>query len=153
MKEIERKYLVHLDLFEPIKEGVEISQGYLNTAKERVVRVRTKGDKAFLTIKGKVEGITRSEFEYEIPYDDAKALLKLCEPHLIEKVRHHIEYKKMLWEIDVFKGINEGLVVAEIELKSEEQTFEKPDWVGKEITQDFRYYNNNLTRNPYTLWE
>ncbi len=153
MKEIERKYLVHLDLFKPENEGTEIRQGYLNTVKERTVRVRIKGDKAFLTIKGKVEGITRPEFEYLIPLEDAQELLNLCEPYLIEKIRYHIQYEGLLWEVDVFKGINEGLVVAEIELESEDQTFEKPDWVGEEVTQDFRYYNSNLTRHPYTLWK
>jgi len=152
MNEIERKFLVKNKLWEPINEGFFIQQGFLNTAKERVVRIRLKGDKAFLTVKGKIEGITRKEFEYEIPYKEGKQLLDLCEFSLIEKTRYHFHYKEMLWEVDEFYGDNKGLIIAEIELENEAQVFEKPDWLGEEVTQDFRYYNNNLTKFPYTKW-
>jgi CYTH domain-containing protein len=150
-KEIERKFMV--------KEGdwcnqkaKKYRQGYLSTVKERTVRVRTMKDKAYLTIKGIAIGAARLEFEYEIPRQDAAALLDICEKPLIEKNRYKIEHGGFVWEVDEFLGENQGLIVAEIELQSEDQYFPKPDWVGAEVTADPRYFNSNLIKNPYTTW-
>ncbi|MBN1829424.1 MAG: CYTH domain-containing protein [Deltaproteobacteria bacterium] len=152
-KEIERKYLVRDDAYKRLAEGLLYRQGYLNSEKERTVRVRTVGDKGFLTIKGVTVGASRLEFEYEIPAIDADDLLeKLCERPLIEKKRHVIEHEGLKWEVDEFVGDNEGLIVAEVELKSEAQRFEKPPWVGDEVTGDPRYFNSNLIKNPYKNW-
>ena len=151
-REIERKFLVQgVDW----KQGASVTamrQGYLSTDPERVVRVRVEGDKAALTIKGKSAGAVRGEWEYEIPKADAEELLGLCQRPLIEKSRHRIEHGGMRWEIDEFRGDNAGLVVAEIELQSEDQAFEKPHWVAQEVTQDARYYNSNLLRHPFKDW-
>ena len=149
-KEIERKYLVKQETWKPQAEGTHFKQGYLNTQKERVVRVRIEGSKAKLTIKGVTTGVTRSEFEYVIPVEDASILLdNLCEKPLIDKHRHAEVNGGKTWEIDVFHGDNEGLVVAEIELGSESETFVRPDWAGEEVSSDPRYFNSNLLKNPF----
>lgn len=151
--EIERKFLVCNDRWKLLGEGVLLRQGYLSSTPERVVRVRIEDNKAMLTIKGKAVGATRGEWEYPVPVEDAQAMLNdLCERPLIEKRRYRIPYEGMLWEVDEFLGENAGLVVAEIELESEQQTFAKPDWLGEEVTQDKRYYNSNLLRHPYSKW-
>ena len=152
-KEIERKFLVETAAWKPQNEGIHFKQGYLNTQKERVVRVRIEGAKAKLTIKGVTTGVTRSEFEYVIPVEDASLLLdNLCEKPLIDKHRHAEVHGGKTWEIDVFHGDNEGLVVAEIELKSEAEAFVRPDWAGEEVSSDPRYYNSNLLKNPFKNW-
>ena len=152
MLEIERKFLVDNNKWKPSVAGERIRQGYLSTDKERVVRVRTKGDTAFLTIKGKMQGITRTEFEYEIPVDDALALLKMCLNHPIEKTRYTELHAGKWWEIDVFEGENEGLLLAEIELQHENEEVQFPEWVGEEVTQDLRYYNSYMSQKPYSAW-
>lgn len=149
--EIERKFLVSSDAWRSAP-AVYFCQGYLNPSKERTVRVRVAGEQGFLTIKGKSTGASRAEFEYEIPVADAKQLLALCEGPLIEKYRRKIEFGGVLWEVDEFLGDNQGLVVAEVELESEQQVFVKPDWLGDEVTHDPRYYNSNLSVHPYSSW-
>ncbi len=134
------------------QQGIIYRQGYLNSAKERIVRVRTIENKGFLTIKGLTVGPSRLEFEYEIPHRDAEVLLDICEKPLIEKKRYQMTEGGFVWEIDEFFGDNLGLVVAEVELENEDQVFPKPDWIGKEITGDPRYFNSNLIKNPYTQW-
>ncbi|MEE9405612.1 MAG: CYTH domain-containing protein [Algisphaera sp.] len=149
--EIERKFLVVGDDWRAA-DAVFYCQGYLNRDKQRTVRVRIAGEAAFLTVKGLSVGACRSEFEYPLPLDDAQALLKLCEPPLIEKHRRVIEHAGFQWEVDSFLGLNAGLVVAEIELDAEDQVFEKPDWVGEEVTGDARYFNSSLSAKPFTTW-
>jgi CYTH domain-containing protein len=149
--EIERKFLVVNDTWRSAL-ATYFSQGYLNRDKTRTVRIRVAGDVGFLTVKGKSEGASRAEFEYEIPLVDAKQLLTLCDGPLIEKYRRKISYQGLVWEVDEFLGDNLGLVVAEVELESEDQEFSKPDWVGEEVTQDARYYNSNLSVAPYNTW-
>jgi CYTH domain-containing protein len=152
-KEIERKFLVKGDAWRSLAEGTKYRQGYLNSTKERVVRVRTINDKGFLTIKGITVGATRSEFEYEIPLEDTDFMLdQLCEQYLIEKNRYKIKMGDLVWEVDEFFGRNDGLIVAEVELTSEDQEFEKPDWIGEEVTADPRYFNSNLVKDPFTEW-
>ncbi|MBE0565744.1 MAG: CYTH domain-containing protein [Krumholzibacteria bacterium] len=151
-KEIERKFLVKDDRYRRLGEGVLFRQGYLNSAKERVVRVRTMGDAAALTVKGVTVGATRLEFEYAIPLADARQLLDLCEQPLIEKTRYKVAAGDLVWEIDEFQGANEGLVVAECELEAEDQQVALPDWVGLEVTGDPRYFNSNLIAKPFTTW-
>ena len=150
--EIERKFLVHGSPWITLPQGALMRQGYLLASPERVVRVRIEGEQAMLTIKGAMQGIVRGEWEYPIPLVDAAELLKLCEQPLIEKYRYRIPYADMLWELDVFIGDNAGLVVAEIELYSATQTFQKPDWIAEEVTHDARYLNSNLLRHPYSSW-
>lgn len=151
--EIEKKFLLTGNAWKELAKGTAYRQGYLNSQKERTVRVRTIDDAGFLTVKGVSVGATRMEFEYDIPLDDAKTLLdELCEKPIIEKNRYKIEFGGFIWEVDEFFGENEGLVVAEIELESEDQEFEKPEWVGEEVTGDPRYYNSNLIKEPYTRW-
>ncbi len=150
--EIERKYTVNNLIFERLKKlatGVDIRQGYLNTAPERTVRVRTKGEKGYLTIKGKTVGIERAEFEYEIPHSDALALLELCEPYLIEKTRYTLSENNMIWELDVFEGIHKGLIIAELELEDKDKIFNLPDWIDKEVSENPIYYNSALSKNPW----
>ena len=149
--EIERKFLIIGDAWRSTP-AVYFCQGYLNRTKERTVRVRVAGEQAYLTIKGLTSGASRVEFEYEIPLADGQQLLTLCDGPVIEKYRRKIPYAGMLWEVDEFLGENQGLVVAEIELESEAQVFTKPDWVGEEVTQDARYYNSNLSINPFSNW-
>lgn len=156
MQEIERKFLVQNDSFKNLAAAKkEIAQGYLNTNPERTVRVRISNDKAFLTIKGKgnESGMTRFEWEKEIPLEEGKALLLLCEKGVIEKIRFEISAGKHLFEVDEFYGENEGLIVAEIELSDENEAFEKPDWLGIEVTNDERYYNAYLSKNPFSEWK
>lgn len=153
-KEIERKFLVKGDAWRKLAEGVHYRQGYLNSAKERTVRIRTVGDKAVITVKGLTVGVTRMEFEYAIPFEDCQAMLdNLAEKPIIEKTRYKIPMGEFVWEIDEFFGVNEGLIVAEIELPSEDTPFEKPEWVGEEVSGDPRYFNSNLVKHPYTTWE
>ena len=152
-KEIERKFLVWDESFKLFSAGVIYRQGYLNQDKERTVRVRVAGDQAFITIKGLTNGMERLEFEYAIPIEDGNELLEsICIKPLIEKIRYNIESDGHLWEVDVFKGDNEGLIVAEVELQSAEEQVILPDWVGKEVTGDARYYNSNLVINPFKEW-
>ena len=156
MVEIERKFLVRSDEFKSrASQKFRIIQGFLNTHPERTVRIRIRGDQAFLTIKGKSSknGLTRFEWEKEIPVPEAEELLKLCEPGIIEKMRYLVEIEDHTFEIDEFFGENQGLIVAEIELHSENDTFEKPEWLGKEVTGDVRYYNSQLSKKPYNNWE
>jgi adenylate cyclase len=155
MIEIERKYLVNSDAFK--KDALRknhIAQGYLNSAPERTVRVRIKGDTGYLTIKGKSNetGLSRFEWEKEIPLAEAKALLLLCEKGIIEKNRYEVLVGKHLFEVDEFFGENEGLLLAEVELQSESEFFEKPDWLGDEVTQDQRYYNSYISNHQFTSW-
>jgi adenylate cyclase len=149
--EIERKFLVTPGVWQQAP-GVLYRQGYLNRDKARTVRVRVAGEAAFLTIKGASVGATRAEFEYPIPLADAQALLALCDGPLIEKTRHVLTHAGTVWEVDVFAGDNAGLVVAEVELTSEDQPFVRPDWLGEEVTQDARYFNSKLATHPYTRW-
>lgn len=152
--EIERKFLLKGDAWRALATGTAYRQGYLNSAKERTVRIRTVGDKAFLTIKGPSVGVTRSEYEYPIPFDDCNALLdNLAEKPLIEKKRYKIAAGGLIWEIDEFFGENQGLIVAEVELASEDQAFEKPAWIGDEVSGDPRYFNSNLIKHPYSRWK
>ena len=152
-KEIERKFLIKGDAWRSRAKGTFYRQGYLNSAKERTVRIRTIDDKAFLTIKGLTVGATRSEYEYEIPSADCNAMLDvLAEKPLIEKKRYKVPFEGLTWEIDEFFGDNAGLIVAEVELKSEAQAFKRPEWVGEEVTTDPRYFNSNLIKHPYTRW-
>lgn len=155
MIEIERKFLVASnDFIEESEAQFEIAQGYLSSNPERTVRVRVKGDKGFLTIKGKSSesGASRFEWEKEIAVGEAKQLLLLCENGVIEKTRYHVKKGNHLFEVDVFYGENEGLVMAEIELSDENEAFEKPDWLGEEVTHDERYYNAYLSNRPFTTW-
>jgi CYTH domain-containing protein len=153
-KEVERKYLIANPGWKRDAVGVAYRQGYLSTVKERTVRVRTIGEKGFLTIKGITVGVSRSEFEYEIPAADANAMLdELCERPLIEKNRYKIPFGGLTWEIDEFLGENVGLVVVEVELHDDRQTVELPPWVGAEVSGDPRYFNSNLIKNPYTQWK
>jgi adenylate cyclase len=152
-QEIERKFVVDPATWQPQGSGVHFKQGYLNSQKERVVRVRIEGSQAKLTIKGLTSGVTRAEFEYSIPLGDANALLdSICEQPLIDKHRHVEMHLGKRWEIDVFHGLNEGLVVAEIELASADETVEQPVWALKEVSDDPRYFNSNLLKNPYSAW-
>ncbi|HZW13618.1 MAG TPA: CYTH domain-containing protein [Noviherbaspirillum sp.] len=151
--EIERKFLVRNQDWKSLGQGVLLRQGYLSSAPERIVRVRIEGDAAMLTIKGRTSGMTRSEWEYPIPMEDARAFLdNLCERPIIEKYRYRIPFQGMVWEVDEFLGENTGLVVAEVELESEQQAFARPEWIGEEVTHDARYFNANLLRHPYTKW-
>ncbi len=153
-KEIERKFLVQSDEWKKLAKGTTYRQGYLNSMKERTVRVRTIDDKGYLTIKGMTVGATRAEYEYEIPGKEADEMLtNLCEKPLIEKRRYKIPQGNLTWEVDEFLGDNEGLTVAEIELPSEDTAFDKPAWIGKEVTGDPKYFNSNLTKNPYKNWK
>lgn len=155
MIEIERKFLVTSEVFKTeVFDQNRIAQGYLNSNPERTVRVRIKGNKGFLTIKGasSKSGLSRFEWEKEIPVDEAETLLKLCEKGVIDKTRFEVKMQNHIFEVDEFYGENEGLIVAEIELESEAETFEKPTWLGKEVTNDIRYYNSYLSKNPYKKW-
>ena len=152
-QEIERKFLLRDETWKALAQGVTIRQGYLSSHPDRVVRVRIYGPDGFVTIKSRTVGTTRGEWEYAIPPADAQTLLDdVCEKPIIDKLRYRIPYKGMLWEVDEFRGENSGLVVAEIELTAEDQAFEKPDWIGEEVTHDRRYFNASLIRNPYKNW-
>lgn len=152
--EIEKKFLLTDDSWRELATGVTYRQGYLSADKERTIRVRTIGDKGYVTIKGKSVGASRLEFEYEIPLADAEEMLsQLCHRPLIHKKRFTIEFAGNFWEVDEFFDENEGLVVAEIELDSEDQEFSLPGWIGQEVTSDPRYFNSNLSKFPYTTWK
>lgn len=152
MQEIERKFLIKRELWQPIASGKAIKQGYLSITAKSVVRVRTANEKAFLTIKGERNGISRTELEYEIPKNEAEVLLKMCLDAPVEKTRYYELYKGMTWEIDVFEGQNEGLIIAEVELESEDQRVELPEWIEREVSDDYRYFNSWLSKNPYKTW-
>jgi CYTH domain-containing protein len=150
--EIERKFRVD-PAWRPPNDGVAFEQGYLSSVPERVVRVRIEGKSAKLTVKGATKGITRSEYEYAIPVEDAALMLReLCEQPVIAKRRYLVEHAGHTWEVDVFAGANAGLVIAELELHTEDETFEKPPWLREEVSDDPRYYNSNLAKTPYTKW-
>jgi adenylate cyclase len=152
--EIERKFLVKSTGYRQLGKYLQIHQGFLSTEKERVVRVRIMGKQAFLTIKGISKGISRAEYEYKIPVADAKYMLEnLCIKPTINKYRYKVNIEGFTWEIDEFLGENEGLVIAEIELKAAGQQFPKPEWIGEEVTEDVRYYNANLVKNPFKSWK
>ena len=152
-EEIERKFLVSSEAWRETAEGTRYRQGFLSTEPERTVRVRVAGPRGSITVKGKSLGARRAEFEYEIPVADAERMLDtLCKRPLIEKVRYVLAVGAHTWEIDVFEGDNAGLVVAEIELRREDEAFERPEWVGNEVTDDPRYFNSNLVANPYRAW-
>ena len=155
MIEIERKFLIVSDKYkEQAYKKTRIVQGFLNPHKERTVRVRIKGKEAYIAIKGisNKEGTSRFEWEKKIAVEEAEQLIELCEPNLIEKIRYEIKVGNHIFEVDEFSGENKGLIIAEIELSKENQSFEKPDWLGKEVTGDIRYYNSQLCRVPYNNW-
>jgi len=156
MLEVERKFLVKSNAYKSeAKSQTRIVQGFLNTDPERTVRVRIKGDKGFLTVKGKGNdsGTTRFEWEKEISFSDATDLVDLCEAVIVEKIRYEIPLGNHVYEVDEFLGENKGLVIAEVELKHEDEAFEKPDWLGGEVTGDIKYYNSQLSNYPYRTWE
>lgn len=151
--EIERKFLVQRELWRPRNDGVAYRQGYLSRAEDRIVRVRIAGRAAFLTIKGRTSSISRSEFEYPIPVGDAEIMLdRLCERPLIEKTRYEETCGGHIWTVDVFQGENDGLILAEIELGSEEEPFDRPGWLGREVSDDPRYFNSELSKRPFGYW-
>ena len=155
MIEIERKYLVtSLEFLNEYSTKNDIAQGYLSSNPERTVRIRIKGNKGFITIKGigSESGVSRFEWEKEIEIEEAKSLLKLCEKGVIEKTRYEVKSGKHIIEIDVFHGENDGLILAEIELENENETIFKPNWLGTEVTNDERYYNAYLSQNPFRNW-
>jgi CYTH domain-containing protein len=153
-KEIERKFLVHPRKWSDVGAGRVIRQGYLCASKQSSVRVRTYGDKAYVTIKGATSDITRDEYEYEIPLNDANEILvNLCEHPPIEKIRYRIMYKGHTWEVDEFAGANQGLTVAEVELKDAKEEVELPDWIDREVSGDPRYFNSNLSIKPFSTWK
>lgn len=156
MIEVERKFLVKTDAYKAEATSSNlIVQGFLNTHPERTVRVRIYGDKGYVTIKGKSNktGTSRFEWEKEIDVDEAKALLNLCEDGILEKTRYLIPFGEHIFEVDEFLGNNEGLIVAEVELNSEDEFFEKPQWLGEEVTGDVKYYNSQISKHPYKAWE
>jgi adenylate cyclase len=151
--EIERKFLVDTRKWVPTVQGTQLVQAYLSIEPNPTLRVRISGEKAFLTIKGRTKSISRPEFEYEIPLEDAHEMIKMAISYPVEKIRYEIMQEKFLWEIDVFSGKNEGLVMAEIELESEDQEFPRPDWLLAEVTGDRKYYNSYLSVHPFQEWE
>lgn len=152
--EIERKFLVKDDRWRSLGVGVLYCQGYISSEKERTVRVRVIGNQGYLTIKGPVSSRVRSEFEYMIPVEDAEEMLQiLCDRPFIEKKRHKISQGDLIWEVDEFFGDNQGLILAEVELKDPNQMIEIPDWIAEEVSHDPRYFNSNLVKNPYSQWE
>ncbi|WP_299246187.1 CYTH domain-containing protein [uncultured Aquimarina sp.] len=155
MIEIERKFLVASEIYkQEAKKSTLIIQGFLNTDPERTVRVRIKGKLAFITVKGigNASGTTRFEWEKEIPVNEAEALIKICEKGVIKKMRYEVPSGNHIIEIDEFFDENNGLTIAEIELSTENETFIKPNWLGKEVTGDARYYNSQLSKNPFKNW-
>jgi len=152
-KEIERKFLIDADKWAKQGNPVEMCQGYLAISGDKIIRVRIAGNNAYITIKGNLQGISRDEFEYEIPVDDARQLMNLCEGNPVEKTRYKYLFAGKMWEIDLFHGANNGLIVAEIELSSEDEPFEKPDWIGEEVSTDTKYFNFNLSQNPFANWQ
>jgi len=154
-REIERKFLVNKLLWKkiPKPEGTCISQGYLCADDERTIRVRVAGDRAFLTIKLRLEGITRQEYEYPVPAEEAEELIGSCGRAVVEKVRFRIPSGSQVWEVDEFHGANEGLLMAEIELNDPGEDFDRPEWLEAEVTGDHRYYNSYLAVKPYSAWK
>ncbi len=155
-KEIERKFLVKGEFRNLAHKKTRITQGYLCSVPERTVRVRTKGDHGYITIKGigNESGASRYEWEKQIPVEEVQELLKICEPGVIDKTRYQVKASgKHTFEVDEFYGDNEGLIVAEVELQSEDEAFEKPSWLGKEVTGDVKYFNSMLMKQPYKLWK
>jgi len=151
--EIERKFLVTGTAWKALAAGVPTRQGYLASTVDRTVRVRIAGERGFLTVKGRSQGLSRAEFEYAIPAEDAAAMLDgLCEKPLIEKTRYRIPFGGYTWEVDEFHGANAGLVVAELELESADAEPALPPWVGREVSRDERYFNVNLVKRPFTTW-
>jgi adenylate cyclase len=153
MVEIERKFLVNTDIWTPLGDGKDIIQGYLSVDPERTVRIRISGKNAWITIKGKSLSFSRVEFEYKIPEKEAHHLLKLCKFTPISKTRYFEHYEGKLWEIDVFKNQNKGLVLAEIELKTETERIELPEWISSEVSGDKRYFNSWLVQHPFQTWK
>lgn len=156
MTEIERKFLVTFNAYKAEAfKSTRIIQGFLNTHEERTVRVRLKGETGFITVKGKAtsNGLSRFEWEKEISRDEANSLLKICEPGVIDKIRYEIKVENHIFEVDEFYGDNEGLIIAEIELKTENESFEKPHWLGEEVTGTLKYYNSQLSKHPYKTWK
>ncbi|MEH1944773.1 MAG: CYTH domain-containing protein [Nostoc sp.] len=152
-KEIERKYLVRGDSWRELAEGSVYRQGYIATQDKATVRIRIVGEKGYLTIKGPNIKYSRLEFEYPIPIEDAQEMLEtLCERPFIEKIRYKIESGGLIWEIDEFDGVNKGLILAEVELSDENQQIELPTWIGEEVSDDFRYFNSNLVKHPFSQW-
>jgi len=152
--EIERKFLVKGNFRNDVAESVHIVQGYISALPEHTVRIRIRGDRGYITIKGMADksGIARYEWEKEIPLPEAEELLLLCGPGVVEKTRHIIKAGKHLFEVDEFHGENEGLIIAEIELSSADEQFNKPSWLGKEVTSESKYYNSSLSRKPFKNW-
>jgi len=150
--EIERKFLVLNDAWREGADSSRIVQGFLSRDSERIVRVRQRDDEAFLTVKGKGSGIARVEVEVAIPVEEARQLLPLCLSPLIEKTRHRVAWAGHLWEIDEFHGESEGLIIAEVELAAEDEAFERPPWLGREVSDDFRYSNAALSERPWRQW-
>ena len=152
--ETERKFLVISDEWRSLGTGTRYRQGYLCSGSKRTVRVRTYENSGLLTIKGPTVGLSRTEYEYEIPFAEAEKMLNdLCEQPLIEKTRYRIMLNNKQWEVDEFHGANEGLIVAELELASEDETFERPVWIGREVSHDSRYFNVNLITRPFSTWD
>ncbi|MEM9267027.1 MAG: CYTH domain-containing protein [Cyanobacteria bacterium P01_F01_bin.13] len=153
-KEIERKFLVQSDAWRSLAKGRYYCQGYIPTQGKQTVRARIVGEQGYLTLKGPAIGISRSEFEYEIPLADAQAILaELCQRPLIEKHRYRIPLGEVIWEVDEFLGENQGLILAEVELTQADQTVELPSWIGKEVTGNPHYYNSNLVKYPFKDWQ
>lgn len=154
MQEIERKFLVNNDFRAFVSEQIHIVQAYLSSHPHRNVRIRIQGNTGYITVKGKTgsSGISRYEWEKEIPVNEAKELLRLCEPGIIEKTRYMVKHGRHIFAVDEFHGANQGLMIAEIELGAEDEAFEKPAWLGKEISGDKRYYNAYLSKTPYANW-
>lgn len=152
--EIEHKFLVNNEEWkEQVRDSVDYQQGYLSSDKKRSIRVRISDNKAWLNIKSATIGTSRQEYEYEIPLEEGQEIIEsLCEKPIIEKTRYFVPYQQHLWEVDVFNGDNEGLIVAEVELSEVGEGFAKPSWLGKEVTEELKYYNNSLCKNPYKDW-
>ncbi len=152
--EIERKFLVKTDDWRALGSGVLYRQGYIVKAPEATVRVRVVGEQGYLTLKGKQRGLVRPEFEYPIPVADALAMMELwCHPYIVEKMRYRIPLGGLTWEVDEFLGLNQGLILAEVELDDPQQTVPLPDWIGEEVSDQPQYYNSYLARQPYALWQ
>lgn len=152
--EIEHKYLVNQELWLKVmpEKSIKICQGYLLNEQDKVVRIRIEGEIGKITIKGKAENASRLEYEYNIPLNDAHDLINKFCGELIEKTRHHVWFGNKLWEVDEFSGLNNGLMIAEIELKSQDEAYELPPWLDKNVTEDARYFNSNLAMQPYSTW-
>ena len=151
--EIERKFLVDTQKWNPTGKGTQLVQAYLSIEPNPTVRIRIAGEKAYLTIKGRSETISRPEYEYQIPIDEAQEMMRLAISNPVEKIRYEIMHENFRWEVDVFSGKNEGLVIAELELESENQTFPRPDWLLTEVSGDRRYYNSYLSEHPFQEWK